>query len=276
MFSLNSALGFFGMALGAMAAVLPAHWAHRLGEAGAYRPLFLIVVAGNAVNLFLVLGAEEQRRPAPVPGAVLHPAAAETRKRENRFLGRLMMLNAFNGLAIGLTGPLMSYWFARRFHTGPALIAPVMAVTFLVTAVASWYSGRLTHRAGMVNVVIWGRSGGLLLLLLLPLMPLYWLAALLHVLRSAFNRGTIGARQALVVSAVQDDRRGLASSVNALSAQVPQSVGPVIAGTLMGAGWLVIPFYFAAALQAAYLLLYGRLFHPVEKAMAAPGTGSQG
>ncbi|HVU36547.1 MAG TPA: MFS transporter [Opitutaceae bacterium] len=267
-FSMNASLGFLGMAAGALAAMLPAHWAATVGEAAGYRRLFLIVIAGNIANFVLLARAAEQRRSRPAAAA---PSVAsesrQLRQQENRFLWRLMALNGFNGLAIGLTGPLMSYWFARRFHTGPALIAPVMAATFLVTAAASWASGQLAHRKGIVNVVVWGRSGGLALLTVLPLMPVYWLAAAVHIVRSALNRGTLGARQALVVSAVQGDRRGLASSLNALSSQLPQSVGPVIAGSLMGAGWLVLPFYLAAVLQGTYLVLYRRLFRPVETAM---------
>ena len=168
---------------------------------------------------------------------------------------------------------MMAYWFARRFHAGPAMIGPVMAITFVVTAAAALLSGGLTRRSGLVKVVVWGRGGGLLLLLLLPLMPVYALAALLHVLRSAFNRGTIGARQALVVSAVRDERRGLASSLNALSAQVPQSIGPAIAGSLIGAGWLVTPFYLAAVFQGIYVLSYGRLFGPMEVELKASTNG---
>lgn len=267
-FSLNSALGFVGMAAGALLAMLPPLWKSSLGAAGSYRPLFLVVVAGNLANLLVVSRTPEHRKAqAPSPEVARSGAAQETRRRENQFLRRLFALNAFNGLAVGLTGPLMSYWFERRFHVGPALIAPVMAVTFVVTAAAALFSGALTRRAGIVNVVLWGRGGGLALLVLLPLMPFYALAALLHVLRSAFNRGTIGARQALLVSAVQDERRGFASSLNTFSARLPQAVGPAIAGSLMGAGWLALPFYMAAALQGVYLLLYGRLFHPVERGM---------
>jgi MFS family permease len=117
----------------------------------------------------------------------------------------------------------------------------------------------------LVRVVVWGRTGGFLTLLLLPLMPLYWLAALLYVLRSALNRGTIGARQALVVSAVRDERRGLAVSLNALSVQLPQSVGPAIAGSLIGSGRLILPFYLAAALQGLYIFLYSHVFGPQEE-----------
>jgi MFS family permease len=191
------------------------------------------------------------------------------RRRENRFLRQLSGLNALNGLAIGLTGPLISYWFEIRFHLGPAFIAPVMALTFLVTAGASLLSGSLTRKSGLVRVVVWGRAGGVAVLLLLPLMPVYGLAAALYILRSALNRGTIGARQALVVSAVSDERRGLAASLNALSMQVPMALSPVMAGGLIGAGWFSTPFYVAAALQGLYVLLYSRIFAPQEAALLA-------
>ena len=82
-----------------------------------------------------------------------------------------------------------------------------MALAFIVTAAAALLSGGLTRRLGLVNVVVWGRSGDLVLLLLLPLMPAYALAALTYVLRSAVSRSTTGARQALVVSAVRNERR---------------------------------------------------------------------
>jgi MFS family permease len=270
-FSLNAAMGFTGMALGALAGVLPTLWQGLLGGAQSYRPLFVIVILGNAANLVLLWGAQETRRKRAVATAaaaaqsVDAESLARKRQRENTFLRRLVALNALNGMATGLTGPLMAYWFAVRFDVGPAAIAPVMALAFLVTAAASLASGSLTRRSGLVNVVVWGRGAGLALLTILPLVPVYALAALLYILRSALSRGTAGARQALVVSAVRNERRGFAASVNALSGQVPQSVGPAMAGGLIGAGWFAAPFYAAAALQLAYLLFYRRAFRSFEK-----------
>ena len=123
----------------------------------------------------------------------------------------------------------------------------------------------MSHRLGLVRSVVWGRGLGLVLLLFLPLMPLYWLASLVYILRSALNRGTVGARQALVVGAVGDERRSFAVSLNALSMQLPQSFGPAVAGALIGAGWLATPFYLAAALQGVYVWLYSRVFTPFER-----------
>ena len=270
-YSLNTALGFAGMGVGALAAALPALWTRALGPANGFRPLFGLVLLGNAVNLVLIAAARERRRgvrriPAPARGPT---AEGEARTRENRFLYRLVSLNGLNGMAVGLTGPLISYWFSVRFGVGPRVIGPVMAATFAVAGVTAFAMGHLTRRTGLVRAVVWGRSGGVLLLLLLPLMPVYALAALVFIARSALNRGTVGARQALVISAVRDERRGLASSLNALSMQLPMSVGPAAAGVLIGAGWLAAPFFAAAVLQGIYVSLYGRVFAPVERALAA-------
>jgi hypothetical protein len=60
---------------------------------------------------------------------------------KNSFLWHLVGLNAFNGLAIGLTGPLMAYWFARRFQVGPSAVGPVLAGAFIVAGLAALPSG---------------------------------------------------------------------------------------------------------------------------------------
>jgi predicted MFS family arabinose efflux permease len=262
-YSLNSAIGFFGMALGATAAALPALLVPFLGQAGSFRPLFGLVLMGNAVNLFLLARTPEIYRAHPTPqGNPLE--RSPKRLMENGFLWRLVGLNGFNGLAVGLTGPLMAYWFARRFMVGPSAVSPVLAATFIVTGLAALLFGRMTERVGLVRAVVWGRTGGVFLLLMLPFMPFYWLASLVYILRSALNRGTVGARQALVISAIGEERRGLAISLNTLSMQLPQSLGPVIAGILIGAGWFAVPFVIAAILQGIYVGLYGRFLGPME------------
>jgi MFS family permease len=270
-YSLNTALGFFGMGLGALSAALPTLLTGWLGGALAYRPLFGLVGLASIGNLWLLSRADEAYRgPRRVEDPRAQARAAQVRRQENRILEKLVLVNVFNGVAIGLTGPLISYWFALRFHIGPAEIAPVMGATFMLTGASSLLTGRLTERIGIVRSVIWVRLVGLVLLVLLPLMPVYWLAALVYLLRSAFNRGSAGARQALAIGLVRDERRGLATSLNAVSLQVPRSVGPSIAGYLLDAGQFSLPFYAAALLQGMYLVAYGRVFRDYEPGPARP------
>jgi hypothetical protein len=61
-----------------------------------------------------------------------------------------------------------------------------------------------------------------------------------------------------------EDRRGLATSLNTVSFQFPQSVGPSVAGYLLDEGLFTLPFFAAAGLQAIYLIFYERVFRNYE------------
>ena len=256
-YSFNNALAFFGMAFGAALASVPAWWAAGTDPHRAYAFMFVLVMVGACANLLLLWGATERAREPVLP------AGARRRRLhrwENQLLWRVGRLNLLNGLSMGLVGPLISYWFALRFGVGPDSISAVMAGTFALTGVMAYYTGRLTLRHGLSRAVVWSRGIGVALLLLLPFMPWFWLAAAAYMLRLASGGAAVGARQAQIVSLVRDERRGLAASVNAASFQLPQSVGPSFAGPLISAGFFVAPFCLAAALQLIYVVGYDRVF----------------
>lgn len=262
-YSLNTCLGFYGMAVGAGIAGLVPHWAHWLPGSLRYRPLFALTALAALANMALLWGTSGGSRPAP------HPPEEKEQRRiteqgENKVLRLLALTNAFNGLAIGLTGPLVPYWFALKFGIGVATIGPVFAITFVLTGSAALVTGAMTRKLGIVRSVVVSRSAGVALLALLPVLPTYALASGAYALRSAFNRGTVGARQALAVGLVSDSRRGMAASLNAVSSQLPSALGPTLTGFLFQIGDLAIPFYIAAALQAVYLGLYAKFFRAHE------------
>lgn len=256
-YSINYALGFFGMGLGALLAVVPGLLLGSMAPDRAYSILFVIVAAGALVNLALLLATPEQERGERLPPGA---RAARLHRWENHLLWRLARLNAFNGLSMGLVGPLISYWFALRFKAGPDSIAPVMAATFAFTGALALYTGKLAMRHGLSRAVVWSRGIGVVMLVALPFMPWFWLAALIYMLRLASGGASVGARQAQIVSLVRNERRGLAASINAASFQLPQSAGPALAGPLIAAGWFVAPFCLAAGLQLAYVVGYDRMF----------------
>ncbi len=275
-FSINNAVGFFGMTLGALVAMLPAAITGAAHPAAAdYRPLFLVVAAGSVVCLACLGRIPEDpattRRAAAAAAAVAAHASAEAEaedaartRRENRDLLNLVLVNALSGMGMGLTGPLIAYWFALRYGRGPELIGPMMAVSFALASGAAIYAGRLSLRIGMVRSVVVLRLVGLVLMVAMPLMPNFGLAAVIYIARAVFQRGSIGARQAVSVSLVRGRRRGLAASLNNASQQFPRAVGPLFGGLMFDAGFLVLPFFIGAAIQAAHLWLYDRLFRRVD------------
>lgn len=261
-YSTNAALGFLGTGLGSAVAAFIPLWDKWLPGPLAYRPLFLLVFVASTANLILLLRVSDARRRAR-PAAVMEQEKQAERmltRQEHLLMAKMAAINSVNGLAIGLTSPLLSYWFALRFGVGPGAIGVVFAATYLVTAAASLAAGRITERIGIVRSVVTVRVISVFVLLFIPIVPWFWLASTLYVLRSALNRSTQGSRQALAVSVVRQERRGLASSLNTLSMSLPNAAGPVLAGILLGAGLLTIPFYAAAGLQFAYGVLFGRVF----------------
>ncbi|HET7560183.1 MAG TPA: MFS transporter, partial [Limnochordia bacterium] len=79
-YSLNNAIGFFGMGLGAVFTGLVPLWQGALPGATAYRPLFAWVLAANAFNFFLLRRTPGGERPAapppsPSPAQAAMPAA---------------------------------------------------------------------------------------------------------------------------------------------------------------------------------------------------------
>ena len=274
--SLNATLGFSGMALGAALVALPPLFGRGFSDLESYRLLLFIPLLGSLAAILLIGMADEARTPRPALSLSAAPhAAAHITRTENRQLRRLAATNAINGLAIGIIGPLIAYWFARRFAEGPAMVGPAMAVTFVLGALGSILNSKLSARLGAVRSVLWMRSIGVLLLLATPFAPVFGAAVVLYGLRAGFNQGTAGARQAVAADLTRAERRGLAASIQSLSLQIPRAAGPILGGWLIHAGQFVTPFLIAAALQALYLVLYRYFFGALDRPAAAAAAPNQ-
>lgn len=264
-FSMNTAIGSAGMAAGAFLAMLPVAWQSTFPGAAAYQPLFSFVAIAAVLTLWLLCTATEQQVPA-----ITEDEYPSSRPQENRRLFAIAKVNAINGVAIGLIGPLIAYWFFLRYGVGPGHIGLVLGLSFAATAATATLAGRISHSGRVVATVVRFRAIALGLLLIFPLMPTFGWAAAIYVLRAALNRGTVGARQALNLSLVQDRRRGLAATLSSLSTQMPRALGPIVAGAAFQAGLLITPFYVAAGLQAIYLFVYQKTFSGYEQAIGSP------
>jgi len=274
-FSFNAALQFWGMGIGsALAAVLP-HMLPGASGAASYAPMFILNLIVAIINFAQIKVIQEARpgseqavleaterarqdaadRPTVQTGAPLDDK--QIRRRENRALTLLTLVNMTNSLGVGLVAPLLPYWFHLKFGVGPEAIGPVYSLTFILTGLSSLYIGRMSERVGLTRAIIVPRLIGIVMLIAMPFMPYFWIAAVLYVIRSIVNRGSVGARQAFSVGLVRDQRRGMASSLNAISWNIPASFGPAIGGWLIGAGSLVWPFVLASVLQLAYIVLFG-------------------
>nr|NNM91596.1 MFS transporter [Bacilli bacterium] len=262
-FSINNAIGFFGMAIGALLGAVP-HLYHQASPIASYRPVFLTVGIFSFLCLIMILTIKEPTFMRQVQ--VRDKTQEESiRKKENHAILLLALVNTLNGLAVGLTGPLMAYWFSLRYGVSTGAIGSTMAISFFLTGLFSLFSGRLAGRIGIVRSVTWFRIIGSILMVATPFMPTFWLASLLFILRSATNRSTQGNRTALSANLTRDERRGFSVSVNALSMRLPSSLGPLVSGYLFDSNMLSLPLFLTAILQFANAIIYQRIFGSFDK-----------
>ncbi len=262
-FSLNGAVGFWGMGVGSLVAAAEPLWQRWLPGPSAYEPLFALTLLIGLINYFQIASLREEAAVMEPTRPEDLPAAADLQRRENVALAALFGINAINALGVGLFAPLLPYWLAVRFGVGSGAIGSVFGISLLVTGVASIANGMAAERYGLVRTVVWMRLAGVVLLALLPLAPDYAWAATLYFVRSILNRGALGAQQAFSVGMVRERRRGLASSLNAASFGLPSALGPAIAGQMIDAGELELPFFLAAGLQLVYAILFGSVLAPL-------------
>lgn len=273
-FNFNAGLQFGGMGVGSiLAAVLPAIMSGASGPR-VYILVFVLNLVMAIINLWQIWILNEPPRP-PRNLNTQHRSQKESTitKRENHALALMVGVNMVNAVGVGLIAPLLPYWFNLKFGVGPTAIGPVYALTFFLTGLFAMMLSHVSDRVGLIRAIILPRILGVALLVAIPFMPSFAIAAPLYVARSIVNRSSLGARQAFSVGLVRDKRRGLASSLNAVSWGVAGAIGPAIGGWIIGLGSLVWPFIIAAALQLGYVILFPTVMgqydtsssHPAEK-----------
>ncbi len=274
-FGAFSFVGVVAGAVGSALAALPTVLRHFAGldELTGYRILFVATgVLGIAMTLAVfpinenrVLELEladelarQRRRQPPREGLVLGLSPNSW-----RLVVRFMITNATNGLAIGMLGPIVVYWFYRRFGVNSAQLAGVFFAINMATAIPYLMAGRLALWMGSVRSVVATRAVSTVLMFAVVVMPTFTLAALVYGIRAVFNVLSIPVRQSYLMGVIDPAERSSASGLASFPSQVTSAVGPYLAGYFMEHLMLSLPLEFAALMQGLNTVLFYIFFRNV-------------
>ncbi len=276
-FGVFSFVGVTAGAIGSLLAALPALLKHGagIGELETYRWLFIFSgVLGAAMAIASIPVRERHVLPGFEPAASkASQTAADLEAVGKRRLGlsreswrlviRFMITNSTNGLAIGMLGPIVVYWFYRRYGATSAGLAEVFFIINLASAVPYLAAGRIALLFGSVRSVVITRSISTVLLVVVVLMPTFVLAATLYGIRALFNTLSIPVRQSYLMGVIDPAERSSASGFANFPSQVTSAIGPYMAGYFMEHLALALPLEFAAAMQGLNTLLYWIFFRNI-------------
>lgn len=269
-FGVVAVVGVLSGAAGALLATLPTLLQHWLGVplADGDRALFLASsVIGVCMALVILPVREAPRRRAASGRRRLQPAT-------KRVLWRFMVTNATNGLAVGMLGPVLVYWFHVRFGATAAQLGTLYFAANILAAPSNLAAGRVARRFGTVRSVVRLRFIAVALMAVMALVPAFWMAAILFLIRTQVNTMSNPMRQSFLMGIVDPADRSTAAGFSNLPLQVLSSAGPTIAGQIMESVWVSLPLELAAGLQAVNAALYHLFFHKLRLPEEQSGSAS--
>jgi len=175
-------------------------------------------------------------------------------------LMKLSGLFAIDAIGGGfLTTALLAYFFYERFGVGIEAIGALFFVARIANALSHFAAAWLARRIGLVNTMVFTHIPSSVLLLTVPFMPTFPVAAALFLLRESLVEMDVPTRQSYVMAVVRPEERTLASGVTHLVRMAGWAVAPAIAGLMMGSS-LAAPLVVGASLKISYDIVLWRAF----------------
>jgi len=238
-FAWYTALQDGGSALGSLAALL---FAANLSAGLVAHALLLAASAA----LYLRLPRQDPQALAP---AASQPLSPPTR----RFLVRLCLLFAVDGLGGGfLTTGLLTWFYAARFGVGAEALAPLFFASRLANVLSHFAAAWLSRRIGLVNTMVCTHLPSSLLLPAIAFAPSFALAAACQLVRECLVEMDVPTRTSYTLALVRPEERTAAAGWTNLTRLASWAVGPAIAGALMGSVALAAPLLAAAVVKIGY------------------------
>lgn len=269
LFGMVASASAAGGLVGALLVALPTgHAANGPTGPGTYRVAFLVAAVLAAVAGLLAVPVRDRTalraRQVPRRERTRQPLSAQARG----LVAKLWAVNAANGIAVGLFGPFVTYFFYRQFGAGTAEIGALYVVVNAVTFGTNFLAAPVAARIGVVRTVVGARTLQALLLLPLAVAPSFAAAGAIYLARMMVQRFGMAMRQSFVMSAAPRDDRARVAAYSALPTQVLSAASPTMSGYLIETVGLSLPFEIAGVLQLVNAwLFYGFFRHtrPVDE-----------
>lgn len=267
-----------GSTLGGLLALLVSSSAHLHGAAAtaAFRPAFLAIAVVSVVAGLAAVWLVEPN-PSRSPQQRGPDRAGSRRSKGDRrwklpqrsrwLLYRLWATNTVNGLAIGMFGPFVTYWFFRRYGASAAEVGVLFAVINVVSMVSTLSAAGLARRWGLVRTTSLVRSAQALLLVPMVLSPTFAVAGAVYLVRMVVQRIGMPLRQSYTIGLADPGERASVAALSNLPSQLAMAGSPLLTGYLFDEVSLSLPFEIAAALQFVNAASFWALFrkHPPEE-----------
>ncbi len=180
-----------------------------------------------------------------------------SRRGSIRLLLRFSGINSLIGLGAGLIIPLIGTWLKLKFGVPDTYSGPFLAVSGITIAFSAVGSSRLSAKFGLLKSIVMTSGSSTLFMFSLAFIPSVFIAGGVYVVRAAMMNMSAPLMDSYLMGIITPDRRGLASSINAIIWRLPNSVSTIVGGFILASGRYDLPWIAASLLYATAIgLLY--------------------
>jgi MFS family permease len=266
MFGWYNVFGFLPAGLGALVSGLSMQWALGRGfdEVHAYRAMFG-AYALMGVGLTAIFSVMNRSRSFEPIGRGLPRAGAFGLHQSRGIVFKLASLQGLDALAGGFTmQSLLVYWFHLRFQANPEAVGLLFFGTNLLSAASFLLATRIADRFGLLNTMVFTHLPSNVLLLMVPLMPTFPLAAVFLLMRHLLSQMDVPTRQAYTMALVAPEERPAAAGFTGSVRALAQACAPLVSGVAMATAATGAPFFLSGGLKIVYDLALFFTFRRVE------------
>lgn len=257
--------GSFATAGGALAGGWLAQWLQNIGLSGleAYRWIMGGYAACGLALMLLFVFVSRHAEVVPVAG---NPEGAGKRTlglhRSKSVVFKLSSLFALDAFAGGfVVQSMIAWWLHVHYGADEGMLGTLFFGANLLAGVSALLAVRLAGRIGLVRTMVFTHIPSNILLCLVPLMPSFWLALTMLLLRACISQMDVPARQSYTMAVVAPDERSAASGITTVARSVGAAVSPLLGGLLMAYPFLFsVPFFVAGGLKIMYDVMLYKMF----------------
>jgi MFS family permease len=257
--------GSFATAGGALAGGWLAQWLQSIGWSGleAYRWIMAGYAACGLALMLLFVFVSRHAEVVPVAG----PSGKTTKRtlglhRSTSVVFKLSSLFALDAFAGGfVVQSMIAWWLHIRYGADEGMLGTLFFAANLLAGVSALLATKLADLIGLVRTMVFTHIPSNVLLCLVPLMPNFWLAVSMLLLRACISQMDVPVRQSYTMSVVAPDERSAASGITTVARSVGAAVSPLLGGLLIANPLLFsAPFFVAGGLKIIYDLALYRMF----------------
>ncbi len=181
------------------------------------------------------------------------------------FIGKYALAWAISGLGAGMFIYFFNVYFNEAFNLDETTIGIIFALNTIVMAIGNFASPGIVDRIGKLGTIIWFQTLSVPFLILLSWSPVLYMGIVGYVCRALFMNVAWPVMDVFYMEGLEKDERSTAMGVINMGDSLSRAVGLNIGGWLLAAGFLRLPFAFAAVFYFASVVLFYLFFGRAKK-----------